>query len=309
MKGLRPLLAAIALAAAPAFACLNSYEEEMQGLMYRGDPTEITASVVRLEAAYQARPTIEGANDLGVAQVLAGNYGRAIEVLTALEKQQPGLSRTASNLGTALELAGRHPEALHWIKEGIRRDPADHSGSEWVHVRILEAKLALARDPAWLKTHGVLSIDFGTAPRPQAPATPPRDHLGLEHSLEDVRRAIAYQLQERLKFVTPPDPVVGSLYFTWASIDHLLDLGFPPDQYRAALHFGAENAALIESRVAQYERTHQPPAPPPVQWGGPLAVLSAIVALLVALGMLIKRRRSRTAVIARPADVPGQPPQ
>lgn len=292
MKGRRLLLAAITLAATPALACLNGYEEEIEGLLYRGDPQAIAASVVRLEAAYQAGPTVEGANDLGVAQILAGNYGRAIEVLTALETRRPGLSRTASNLGTALELAGRPAEALPWIREGIRRDPADHEGTEWVHVRILEAKLALAQDPAWLRTHSVLGIGFGATATPQPPSAPPRDHLGQPHSLEEVRRAISYQLHERLKFVTPPDPLVGDLYFTWGSIAHVLGQESPADYYQAALRFGVENAPFVEQRATQYERAQQRLRPPAGNWAWPVGGVLGIVAVLAGAVFL---RRQRTA--------------
>lgn len=31
-------------------------------------------------------------------------------------------------------------------------------GSEWLHVAILETKLAMAKDPAWLRSHSVLML-------------------------------------------------------------------------------------------------------------------------------------------------------
>lgn len=293
MKGLRCLLATLVLATPPSFACLNGYEDEIAGLMQRGDPREIAASVARLEADYQARPSVENANDLGVALILAGNYPRAITVLTTLEKQHPGRSRTASNLGTALELAGRDPEALHWIKEGIRRDPDDHRGTEWLHVRVLEAKLALAQDPDWLKTHSVLGIDFGTGATPQPPSRPVKDHLGAVRSLDEARQAIAYQLHERLKFVRPPDPVVGDLYFTWGNLAYVLGRDNPADYYMGALIFRAENTALIEQRSAQYANAR--PRPDEAGWNWPLGVLLlAVAASLGGLVLFIRQRRMQS---------------
>jgi hypothetical protein len=52
----------------------------------------------------------------------------------------------AANLGTALELLGNKEEALHWIREGIRRNPQSHEGTEWLHAKILEAKIAAQKD-------------------------------------------------------------------------------------------------------------------------------------------------------------------
>ena len=60
----------------------------------------------------------------------------------ALERRYPGHHETAANLGTALELAGHDAPALQWIRIGIRRNADEHYGSEWLHVRILEAKIA-----------------------------------------------------------------------------------------------------------------------------------------------------------------------
>jgi tetratricopeptide (TPR) repeat protein len=272
-------------------ACLNGYEEEIAGLMSRGSSDEIAQSVVRLEAEYKAAPTPEGANDLGVAQVLAGNYTRAVDVLSTLEKQHPGLSRTASNLGTALELAGRNKEALQWIKEGIRRDPADHQGTEWLHVKILEARLALESDPAWLKRHTVLGMDFGTGPRPQIPAVLLQDHLGQARSLVEARKAISYQLHERLKFVEAPNAVVGDLYFAWGNIAYVLGEELPPDYYRAALYFGAEHAPLIKLRADQYESDQQGPSHPMAGWmWTAVALFLAAVALFAGRAAYRKRR-------------------
>jgi len=45
------------------------------------------------------------------------------------------------DLGTAYELAGKNEPALRWIREGLRRNPNSHKGTEWLHVKILEAKI------------------------------------------------------------------------------------------------------------------------------------------------------------------------
>ena len=107
---------------------------------------------------------------------------------------KPGLYATAANLGTAYELAGELADALTWIREAIARNAASHAGTEWLHVAILETKLRLQRDSTWLVHHSVLDA---------APA----------HSKEDILHAIEYQLNERLRFVTPIDAVVSDLFY------------------------------------------------------------------------------------------------
>ena len=136
--------------------------------------------------------------------ILFGRVDEAIALLKDLEQRHPGKSATAANLGTAFELQGKDQAALQWIREGIRRDPKVHFGSEWVHVRILEAKLAIKADPHWLDTHSVMGLSFGDAPQPAEPALP-ADHLGREHSLAESWRAVAYQLFEPRCCVKPED--------------------------------------------------------------------------------------------------------
>lgn len=239
-----------------ASACLNNYEDEIAGLMYKGNPQAIAEAVERLERQYKDAPSAEVANDLAVAQVLAGKYARAIEVLERLEKTTPGLPKTAPNLGTALELAGRNAEALVWIKEGIRRDPNDHQGTEWLHVKILEAKLAIERDPDWLRSHTVLGVDFGDGAKPRIPSAMPLDHLGQSRGLKDIRMAISYQLGERLKFVEVPDPLVADLYMAWGDANSLLGGNSerePLDLYQAAQRFGAMRSSALSWRIGWIE--------------------------------------------------------
>ncbi|MCD6062042.1 MAG: repeat-containing protein [Moraxellaceae bacterium] len=250
---MRYLLAALGFSAALAQACLNTYEEELIGQMHRGSDEEVAATLQRLDAEYAARPTPETTNDLAVAHIVAGKYDVAIDLLTALEQRHPGLSRTASNLGTALELAGRNAEALRWVREGIARDPADHFGTEWLHVKILEAKLALAQDPQWLQSRRVLGVDFGREARPVLPAVLPQDHAGRPRTLEDMEKAMDYQLRERMKFVTAPDPLVGDLYLARADIAWLLESGRAGDFYLAAAYFKAPDAELVERRRERWE--------------------------------------------------------
>lgn len=230
--------------------------------MSKGSPEQITATLERLQSEYAKNPSIEVTNDLAVANIMAGHYDSAINLLMGLEKSHPGLSRTASNLGTALELSGKNKDALHWIKEGIARNPQDHEGTEWLHVKILEAKIALAKDPTWLQEKNVLGVSFGTEPRPKIPPSLPIDQFGKSYSLEEVERAINYQLSERLKFVSAPDPLVGDIYFSRADIAYLLKAGYPPDYYSAALYFGAKNEALIKRRTEQYNADNQPELKP-----------------------------------------------
>lgn len=150
-------------------------------------------------------------NNLAVALLHLGEVKQAIAILEELERKDPGRYIVAANLGTAYELNGEDEKALEWIKKGVERNAESHFGTEWLHVKILETKIALAKDPQWLRTHTVLGADFGTnMPRPASEifAT---DFQGKRKSLNEIEDALVYQLHERLEFIKPPEPVVADL--------------------------------------------------------------------------------------------------
>src|SRR6185295_18138288 len=146
-------------------------------------------------------------SDYAATLVHRGEARRAVEVLESVERLHPGEYIVAANLGTAYELSGNLDKAYFWINEGIRRNAQSHEGTEWLHLRILKARMALAKDPAWIQTHSVLELDFGTGTEPKKPETWPADSGGAE----GVIKALAYQLRERMAFVPAPDPLVGGM--------------------------------------------------------------------------------------------------
>lgn len=151
--------------------------------------------------------------------VYAGKVTEAVDLLVKTEKKYPGHYETASNLGTALELSGDNAGAMKWIKEGIIRNPESHQESEWLHVKILEAKIALERDPRWLDTHSVSGGEVGQRQGPPLKMSKSLvGNMGKRVWDNRLSRDIFYQLRERLKFLPPSDPVVSELLMEFVSI-------------------------------------------------------------------------------------------
>jgi tetratricopeptide (TPR) repeat protein len=261
--------AAAALAVAtPAGACLNSYSLDIKQMLQKDQRKAALREVERVETHFKVDKSAEITNDLAVARILFGRVDEAIVLLKDLEKREPGSAATAANLGTAFELSGKDQAALQWIREGIRRDPQEHFGSEWVHVRILEAKLALKSDPQWLDKRNVLGLSFGDAPRPANPGEA-EDHLGKKYSLAKTSRAVSYQLFERTLLVKPKDRLVADLQMMAGDLAFLifLDASGPNraelqrlrarevrKAYEGALSYGDPRVDLINRRLAELER-------------------------------------------------------
>ena len=185
-------------------------------------------------------------SDYAVALAYTGRNKEAVQILQKLEQEQPGNYFIAANLGTALELAGDNDAALNWIREGIRRNPNSHHGTEWLHAKIIEAKIAQQKDSAYFNTHTILDLD------------PERVSAGLtvEGKLllpKQIGEAIQDQLQERLQFVKPPDPAVASLLFDYAAVEAATNtLESAKGLLKMAVEYGYPSAR-VEQRTKVYD--------------------------------------------------------
>jgi len=266
----RVSLALAVLAIAPphsARACLNYYgtdvhghkkeappgmpgsaDEYMQELMRDGPSREeLLKKKEELEGDVAAGFGYKAESDLAATLIYLAEYRRAIAILQPLAEQHPDEYTLAANLGTAYELAGDNHKALKWIKEGVRRNAQAHEGSEWLHVKILEAKIELEKNPDWLKDRSVSGVDFGDEATPEPIAAYERI------ALTDLRRAIGYQLRERMGFVKPPDAIVGDLLFDLASVIALREtVEFAVPVYELAVTYEAPRAALAQKRIDHF---------------------------------------------------------
>jgi tetratricopeptide (TPR) repeat protein len=212
---------------------------------------------LKMQSALANSTNFNERSDYAVSLVYAGKTTEAVELLQTLEKEQPGAYVVAANLGTALELLGRNEEALQWIREGIRRNPQSHQGTEWLHAKILEAKIAQEKDADYFKKHSVLELE-------PAHASTTMTIDGRTFSPNEVGEAILYQLQERLQFVKPPDPAVASLLFDYAAIEAATNIlesaqgllkmaveyGYPAD--RAEAQIKVYDQRIAATRIRRY---------------------------------------------------------
>ena len=148
-------------------------------------------------------------SDFAVALLHNGSTADALAVFQRLAAAHPKEYALASNLGTSYELSGEDGKALQWVRKAMELHPGSHEGTEWLHVRILEAKIAGLHHGDGLADHSIAGVDFGNN---RAPSWPEE----FENSPEEQKRivdALRYQLKERVQFVPPRDPVVAQMLF------------------------------------------------------------------------------------------------
>lgn len=255
--------------APPCFGCLQGYEGPVSTTNIHGQTVtdhppgwleRLTAALdksatnrvkgPRQKHQFEADP-VRKANADAVEILLDGDTKSAIELLQGIEAAHPGRYETAANLGTALELSGNNEGALKWITEGMKRNKQSHDHSEWIHVKILEAKLALKTDPHWLDTHTISGInleklnELGQMDTLQGP-------MRLFHAtLPNVHGSIGWQLNERMALVKPKDVIVAHLLYELAFIE--MEIGNLDDakgELKLAVSYGLPEALA----KAQFDR-------------------------------------------------------
>ncbi|HUR38603.1 MAG TPA: hypothetical protein VM222_03880 [Planctomycetota bacterium] len=299
-----PAIVLLLSLAVPAAACLNYYGKNLKGDVVetdseRADPTKLLRELTlhpehddikKLDLGPEPDPRADFKvrNDYAASLVRQGKAKRAIEILESIEQFHPGEYMVASNLGTAYELNGDVARAHHWIAEGMKRYPDVHQQTEWLHLRILEVKRELAKDPNWLQTRSVLDFDFGNEVVPKLP--PVWGKMGEERVLQ----ALRYQLHERLAFVSPPEPIVGELigvYADYAALKWPVEYVIP--LYDLALSFKPTRSELLEKRRERAMELRPPPSPiPEIQAVGDWGVI-AVVLLGITLATLVAHRKLR----------------
>ena len=199
-----------------------------------------------------------------------GETQKGVEILQELIKKHPKEYNINANLGTAYELAGKHEKAILYLKKALAINKDSHEGSEWIHIKILEAKIALQKNPNWLKENDLLGFSFGTDSKP------------IQKDGEWVRtlaEQLGYQLSERVHFIKPKDVMVGDLLFLLGDA-YALEVGLEPamEAYKLADSYTVSRPDLLAKRLATAKQVQEQPLTPFTFfsiWG--LAVLVVLI--------------------------------
>jgi tetratricopeptide (TPR) repeat protein len=206
-----------------SYSCINEtralitgkqVETHEQGTVAYGndlsDKDYYQSELKELDSLWKTNKKIEDLNDYGVVLIYLGRYPEAMAVFQQAEKIKPGLYSTAANIGNTYELLGKNDSALLWIKKAVAIDPSSHEGSEWLHVKILEAKI---KGDKYVNSDFLINTDFGNDIEPKTKLD--------STALDLLKMQIYYQLRERMTFIKPKDRIVGLLLFELGNITAL----------------------------------------------------------------------------------------
>ncbi|MEO5776932.1 MAG: tetratricopeptide repeat protein [Flavobacterium sp.] len=191
-----------------------------------------------LRSLYQKTKDLDYLSDVGYVLTIQKKYQEALGIYFEIEKKQPNRYSTASNLGTIYELLGNNKKALEWISKAVRINPKSHSNSEWLHVKILEAKINGEQN---INSEFLINASFGND-------TIPKSHLNKKERLKLIK-ALYYQLNERVSFIQPKDKIIALLLFELGNLTYLNKDYFTAEQcYESAVAYGNTNP-LIPARI------------------------------------------------------------
>lgn len=244
------ILLSFFLVNAPGYPCGNSFRRSVHAEEYqkgssletfrfkRGfDHAALVAELNSIADAISDRFSLfENENDKALTYMRMGRYAEATTILEKLAKEKPGEYNIVANLGTLYELKGENEKALEYIRKAIAINAASHHGSEWVHVKILEAKL-LNKNADWWKTHPVLDI------------------TRVQKTPEIIISDITYQLKERLPFTKAPDALMASiLHETGDYLQQQNKNGQAWILYKIAEEYDKEQLFPLQSKTEMLEK-------------------------------------------------------
>ncbi len=203
----------------------------------------LNETLTKIDNIYNKTKDIDYLSDKGLIYILLGKYDEAIQLYQNIEKTNPNRYSTASNIGTAYELKGDNLNALKWIKKSVEIDPKSHHNSEWIHVKILEAKINGLKN---VSSESLINLDFGSNITPETNKS--------KAELEDLYDAIYYQVNERVTFIDPKDKIIAQLYFDLGNIAFLEKRFYDAtENYNQAIEYGFSDN-LIKQRIVENEK-------------------------------------------------------
>ncbi|NRA12380.1 MAG: tetratricopeptide repeat protein [Crocinitomicaceae bacterium] len=214
------ILFAFLLFTSLSHSCGNEYGHDLNGdriftmFFYMSkqhrnfDKTDLRNRLFKAEAKANADTDFQIQSNIALYHMKLGDVKKALQILEPLLQKHPDEYTIAANLGTAYELDGQLEKALIFIKKGQKLNPDSHFKSEWIHIKILEAKIKEKSNPGWLNSHSIITVE-----EMHSKINPGHHYRGNQ---------LEYQLRTRVAFTPAPNKVMANLLQTLAeyNVEH-----------------------------------------------------------------------------------------
>jgi tetratricopeptide (TPR) repeat protein len=249
MKKLKLILILFLISNLNSFACLNGESKKLKNgsYLYMDHSTKLPfghnffehqfeKTKFELDSLYKKTKDIAYLSDKGLILILQKKYKEALDLYFGIEKTNPNRYSTASNIGTIYELIGENKKALEWINKSIKINPKSHKESEWLHSKILEAKI---NGEKFYTSEFILGVNFGNEKTPISKLD--------KTEIDKLYKSIYFQLNERLSFIKPKEKIVAMLLFELGNISIIRkEFSNAKEIFKKAKEYGLESEILNE---------------------------------------------------------------
>ena len=249
MKKIKFILLLFLVSNLNSFACLNGESKELKNgdYLYMDHNNRLPFGhnffdgqfeqiKFRLDSIYKKTKDIAYLSDKGLVLILQKKYNEALELYLNIEKTHPNRYSTASNIGTIYELIGENEIALEWINKSIKINSKSHNESEWLHSKILEAKI---KGENFYTSEFILGVNFGNKEMPITDLN--------KSEIDKLYKSIFYQLNERISFIKPKEKIIAMLLFELGNLSMIKnEYKIANDLYKKSMEYGLKSDLLIK---------------------------------------------------------------
>lgn len=303
MKKLSIILLLFLLSNLNSFACLNGESKKLKngGYLYMdhdnrlpfghnffsGDFDEMK---FELDSLYKKTKDIAYLSDKGLILILQKKYKEALELYLNIEKTNPNRYSTASNIGTIYELTGENKKALEWINKSLKINPKSHNESEWIHSKILEAKI---NGEKFYTSDFILGVNFGNEEIPVTKLN--------KTEIDKLYKSIFFQLNERISFIKPKEKIVAILLFELGNLSIIKnDFRNAKEIFEKSKEYGLEND-LINKRInflneklkikkVENQKKVVKSKIEKINWAKTIMLIIGIISSIILIFLIFKRR-------------------
>lgn len=212
---------------------------------YDRDKVRLSEKLHKADSLYKLTGNSNANYDLGTMYLYTGQYLDAKKIFQRITLKSSGIYQTEGNLATAYELLGQNDSALYWVKKACEIDSNAYNDSEWIHIKILEAKMKANGNEQYLWDNSILSLDFGNDVIPVN-----KNNIDLER----LEKQLYYQLEERMSHYSPKDPVVAQLLFDLGNVCAITtEVKKGLDVLEVAKEYGYKSE-LLDQRLAYFNQ-------------------------------------------------------
>ncbi|WP_291722525.1 tetratricopeptide repeat protein [Bernardetia sp.] len=253
MKKLFSLLLILCMLYNPSMACLNyfygtdkdGHTHEMtyvlKDFFYKNFNTQKHLNSLReLNKKLEKEHSYKYLSDYSVTLMKLGKTDIAVDILQVLHYHYPNDYKIVANLGTAYELNSELDSALKYIKKGIKLNPNSHGGSEWIHVKILEAKQKITQNPSYLSQNSILALSE------------------TQKNDKEVYTQINIQLRERFPFSSPPNDVMAHLLIELAECsENVESVEYANALYKMVKNYYKYDSDYLDEKIKETQKLKQ----------------------------------------------------